>query len=106
MEAWERAKAIGSFINQIGVPAFCTLVLTVVLAGWATGYFENPLVTKQQFEAHAKDTTQLHSTLIGIGREEIAVLKEITKEFKAVRCERKIRIVEQLECLSALSREP
>lgn len=100
----DKANALAGIIQKVGVPTFLVVVLTGLGALSYAGYIPNPLVTQAQFITHALNTQELHGTLIVIGKEEVVVLKDIQREFKVMRCERKSKVDDQLDCLSKLSR--
>lgn len=100
----DKASALAGIIQKVGVPTFLVVVITGLGALSYAGYIPNPLVTRAQFDAHTLNNQEMHGTLIVIGKEEVTVLKDIQREFKAMRCERKSKVDDQLDCLSRLSR--
>ncbi len=93
-----KAKAAGTFINQVGIPSLIILFVLWYLGMVMVGRAEWPIVTKKQFTDAQTQNMELHTAIIENARANTKAVEKSTNVLQRLDCEHKPSKDEKLDC--------
>ena len=98
-----KAKMVGIFINQVGVPTFIIIVFVGLIASTWVGKVPSPIVTSSDFHDHVIRSDQRHDEMVRNSNAQIEVLKEMKTVLRGINCDLKQSDRERVVCYKEMN---
>jgi len=98
-----KAKTIGIFINQVGLPTLIILVFVGLIASTWAGKVPSPIVTSSEFRDHVIRSDQRHDEIVRNSNAQIEVLKEMKNALRGINCDLKPSDRERITCFKDMN---